>query len=150
MLMERHILEQITSLNQHIPIIIITGRIDAETAVECMKSGAFDYIVKPVDENRLIASVKKSLQYGELHQENQALKQQLREGSLKNPEAFSNIITNSPKMLHLFNYVESIAKTSEPVLDSGGNRNGQRIDCQGHSSVQRQHGRICRNQCRRP
>jgi DNA-binding NtrC family response regulator len=121
------ILEQIVNQNQHIPIIIITGRIDAETAVECMKSGAYDYIVKPVDENRLIASVKKSLQYGELHQENQALKEQLREGSLKHPEAFKNIITNSPKMLLLFNYIESTAETSEPVLVRGETGTGKEL-----------------------
>lgn len=121
------ILEQITSLYQQIPVIIITGRIDAQTAVECMKSGAFDYIVKPVDENRLIASVKKSLQYGELRQENQALKEQLREGSLKHPEAFTNIITNSPKMLLLFKYIESTAKTPEPVLVRGETGTGKEL-----------------------
>ena len=121
------ILEQITSQNQRIPVIIITGRIDAQTAVECMKSGAFDYIVKPVDENRLIASVKKSLQYSELHQENQALKEQLRKGSLKHPEAFTNIITNSPKMLLLFNYIESTAKTPEPVLIRGETGTGKEL-----------------------
>ncbi|MGB3224294.1 MAG: sigma-54 dependent transcriptional regulator [Desulforhopalus sp.] len=121
------ILDQITSQNFHIPVIIITGRIDAETAVECMKSGAFDYIVKPVDENRLIASVKKSLQFGELHQENQALKEQLREGSLKKPEAFSGIITNSPKMMLLFKYIESTANTPEPVLIRGETGTGKEL-----------------------
>ncbi|MCP4343030.1 MAG: sigma-54-dependent Fis family transcriptional regulator [Desulfobulbaceae bacterium] len=120
------ILEQIASQNQHIPVIIITGRIDAQTAVECMKSGAFDYIVKPVDENHLIASVKKSLQYSELHQENLALKKQLQEGS-KRPEAFKNIITNSPKMQLLFKYIESTAKTSEPVLVRGDTGTGKEL-----------------------
>jgi DNA-binding NtrC family response regulator len=120
------ILEQITNQNQNIPVIIITGRIDAQTAVECMKSGAFDYIVKPVDENRLIASVKKSLQYGELRQENQTLKEQLREGG-HHPEAFKNIITNSPKMLLLFNYIESTAKTPEPVLIRGETGTGKEL-----------------------
>ncbi len=124
------ILEQITNQNPHIPVIIITGRIDAETAVECMKTGAFDYIVKPVDDNRLIASVKKSIQYGALRQENQALKEQLREGSLKHPEAFSKIITNSPKMLLLFNYIESTAKTTEPVLIRGETGTGKELIAQ--------------------
>jgi DNA-binding NtrC family response regulator len=59
------ILDQLTGRHPEIPIIIITGRIDAETAVNCMKTGAFDYIVKPVDENRLLASVRKSLRFGE-------------------------------------------------------------------------------------
>ncbi len=121
------ILEQITTQNEQVPIIIITGRIDAETAVECMKSGAFDYIVKPVDENRLIASVKKSLQYGKLRQENQSLKEQLRGSSLKHPEAFQNIIANSSKMLSLFNYIESTAKTSEPVLVRGETGTGKEL-----------------------
>ena len=120
-------MDQLTCQYPHIPIIIITGRIDAETAVNCMKSGAFDYIVKPVDENRLIGSVKKSLQYGELHQENLALKEQIREGSLKYPEAFDGIITNSAKMMLLFSYVESIATTSQPVLIRGETGTGKEL-----------------------
>lgn len=121
------ILEQISSFKPHIPIIIITGRIDAETAVDCMKSGAFDYIVKPVDENRLIASVKKSIQYCELQQENLELKEQLRAGSLQHPEAFNKIITNSPKMLLLFSYIESIAQTSQAVLIKGETGTGKEL-----------------------
>lgn len=53
------ILEEITTSSPSTPVIIITGRIDTDTAVDCMKSGAFDYIVKPVEENRLLSSVKK-------------------------------------------------------------------------------------------
>jgi DNA-binding NtrC family response regulator len=121
------ILERITGQYPQVPVIIITGRIDAETAVECMKSGAFDYIVKPVDENRLLASVRKSLQYSELHQENLILKEQLRHGSLKNPEAFADFVTNSPKMLLLFGYCESIAQTSQPVLVGGETGTGKEL-----------------------
>jgi DNA-binding NtrC family response regulator len=121
------ILDQITGQYPQIPVIIITGRIDAETAVSCMKSGAFDYIVKPVEENRLIASVRKSLQYSELQEENLVLKEQLRQGTLKNPEVFTEIITNSPKMLLLFGYVESIAKTSQPVLIRGETGTGKEL-----------------------
>ena len=121
------ILDQITSQNPQIPIIIITGRIDAETAVECMKSGTFDYIVKPVDENRLIASVKKSLQHGALRQKNLTLKEQPSDSSLQHPEAFKSIITNSSKMLLLFNYVESTAQTSEPVLVRGETGTGKEL-----------------------
>ena len=121
------ILDQITGLYPHIPIIIITGRIDTDTAVLCMKSGAFDYIVKPVDENRLIASVNKSLQYSELHHENLSLKEQLRQNRLSNPEAFVDIITNSPKMMTIFGYIESIANTTEPVLIRGETGTGKEL-----------------------
>jgi len=121
------LLDQITGRYPHVPVIIITGRIDAETAVECMKSGAFDYIVKPVEENRLLASVKKSLQYSELHQENLHLKEQLRQGSLKIPEAFAEIITTSPKILLLFGYRESVAPTFQPVPIRGETGTGKEL-----------------------
>lgn len=121
------ILEKITSQFPPIPVIIITGRIDAETAVDCMKLGAFDYIVKPVDENRLIATVRKSLQFNELHQENQALKEQILEGNLKRPEIFREIKTNSAKMFMIFSYAESIAKTSHPVLVRGETGTGKEL-----------------------
>lgn len=121
------ILEQIHTLGLQIPVIIITGRIDAETAVDCMKSGAFDYIVKPVEENRLIASVKKSVQFGALSRENRALKEQLRENKLQHPEAFSEIVTNSAKMLQLFEYIESIANSPEPVLVRGETGTGKEL-----------------------
>lgn len=121
------ILEKITSQFPTIPVIIITGRIDAETAVDCMKSGAFDYIVKPVDENRLIATIRKSLQFNELHQENQALREHLLEGNLKHPEVFKDIKTTSAKMMMLFSYAESIAKTSQPVLVRGETGTGKEL-----------------------
>lgn len=121
------ILEQITTHFPEIQVIVITGRIDTDTAVECVKLGAFDYIVKPVDGNRLLASVQKTLQFSELHQENQALTEKLREGKLKNPGAFAEMITNSPKMLLLFNYAESIAQTSHPVLIRGETGTGKEL-----------------------
>lgn len=121
------ILDKISVQFPEIPIIIITGRIDTDTAVECMKSGAFDYIVKPVDENRLLASVKKALQFSELHHENQVLNEKLRDGGLRQPEAFAEMVTISPAMLVLFNYAESIAKTSQPVLVRGETGTGKEL-----------------------
>jgi len=134
------ILDQLTGQYPQIPVIIITGRIDAETAVSCMKSGAFDYIVKPVDENRLVASVRKSLQYSELQDENLVLKEQLRQGALKYPEAFAEIITCSPKMLLLFGYIESIAKTSQPVLISGETGTGKELIARAIHRLSDTHG----------
>lgn len=121
------ILEQITSQYATIPIIIITGRIDAETAVLCMKSGAYDYIVKPVDEHRLVACVRKSLQYSELRHDDLALKEQLRDTGLEHPEAFADIITSSAKMRSIFGYIESIAYSSEPVLIRGETGTGKEL-----------------------
>lgn len=121
------ILDQIQKHLPETPVIIITGRIDAETAVNCMKSGAFDYIVKPVDENRLVASVKKSLLYSELHRENLALKDKLKRQDQKRPLAFKEIISQSPKMEALFAYAISVASTRHPVLIRGETGTGKEL-----------------------
>jgi DNA-binding NtrC family response regulator len=113
------LLHRISSEFPHIPIIIVTGTIDVDTAVRCMRSGAFDYIVKPVEESRLIAAIHQALKFNELHRENQALRDHLFEDRLEHPEHFEAIVTNSPTMLKLFRYIESVAPTTQPVLIRG-------------------------------
>ncbi len=129
------ILGRLTENHPDIPVIIITGRIDTDTAVDCMKSGAYDYIVKPVEENRLLATVARAQQYAELHQENVALNDRLRQGELKHPQAFAPMVTTSPKMFLLFNYAESIAPTSHPVLLRGETGTGKELMAQAIHQV---------------
>ncbi len=102
-----------------IPVIVVTGKTKVEVAVNCMKSGAFDYISKPIDKGRLISAVKRALEIRELKRENDALKKHFMSETLDHPEAFSHIITKNRKMLSIFQYVESIAKTRHPVLITG-------------------------------
>lgn len=116
------IIEQLTCHYPRIPVIVITGRIDAETAVDCMKSGAHDYIVKPVEEERLLLAVRKGLQATAQH-----LEQQPPLDSLANPEAFAEIITASPKMYSIFAYIESIGTTGQPVLIKGETGTGKEL-----------------------
>jgi len=102
-----------------IPIIIITGSNDVETAVECMKSGAFDYMVKPVEKSRLISGVKRAIELRELQRENRLLKARVLSGEMEHPEVFSEIITDSEAMRSIFQYIEAISNTSQPVLITG-------------------------------
>jgi len=102
-----------------IPVIIVTGNIDVETTVRCIKAGAFDYIVKPVEADRLITAVNRALSFQELKRENQSLRRHMLRNDLDHPEVFDHIITSNQKMLTIFQYVESIATTSQPVLVSG-------------------------------
>ncbi len=102
-----------------IPVIIVTGTVDVDMAVSCMKAGAFDYVVKPVEEDRLLAAVNRAIAFRELKRENFALKQHILSETLEQPEAFQEIITNNTKMLSIFQYIESIARTSQPVLIRG-------------------------------
>ncbi len=113
------LLEKINQNFPEIPIIIVTGEIDVETAVRCMKTGAFDYLLKPVDEGRLITSVNRAISHRELIQENIALKQHILKDTLEKPDAFDEIITNNKKMYSIFQYIESIAPSRQAVLITG-------------------------------
>jgi len=102
-----------------IPVIIVTGASDIDTAVQCIKKGAFDYLVKPVDAERLITSVHQARSFNELQRENFSLKNHILTDEIENREAFSEIITGNRKMLSIFKYIESIAGTSQAVLITG-------------------------------
>ncbi len=129
------LLPQILAILPEVPVIVITGTIDVETAVRCMKAGAFDYIVKPVDNNRLFTAISQALKFQQLHQENEALRQHLLDDDLAHPEAFSHIITQSSKMLTLFRYCESIAGTEQPVLVRGETGSGKELMAQAIHSL---------------
>ena len=100
-------------------IIIITAINDVENAVECMKLGAFDYLVKPIDEERLLSPIKRGLHFANVRNENLRLRESLFKDTLEFPETFSPIITNSNRMKSIFKYIEAIARTNLPVLVTG-------------------------------
>lgn len=100
-------------------VIIITGDSEVSMAVKCMKSGAFDYLVKPVENSKMLATVKRAIEIQELKRENRVLKEHLFTKELENPEAFSEIITRNEKMRSIHLYVEAIAKTAQTVLITG-------------------------------
>lgn len=109
------------------PVIVITAINDVESAVFCMREGAFDYIVKPVDDTRLVTSIRRVLDLTEIRSENEMLKQSLLRTKLENPEMFTDIVTNSPNIESIFRYIEAIAKTSLPVLISGETGTGKEL-----------------------
>jgi len=110
-----------------VPVIVVTGVVDIDTAVRCMKSGAFDYIVKPIEEDRLLAAVRRGVAFRELERENLALKRHMLSDTLEHPAVFSDIVTNNKHMLSVFKYVESIAGSSAPVLITGETGTGKEL-----------------------
>jgi len=102
-----------------IRIIVITGIDEIETAVDIIKAGASDYLVKPVKDARLVTTIRNEIEMREMQSENALLKQYLLSDELQHPEAFTGIITNSDSMRSIFQYVEAIARTSMPVLITG-------------------------------
>lgn len=102
-----------------IPVIILTGIDEVDKAVACMKQGALDYMVKPVEKSRLVSGVKRAIEIMELRDENKLLKEHMLSGVLQNSEAFLRIVTKNSRMFSIFQYVESIAKSNQPVLVTG-------------------------------
>ncbi|MBU2511339.1 sigma-54 dependent transcriptional regulator [bacterium] len=115
----QELLETITEDYPEIPVIIFTGTMDVDTAVHCMKKGAFYYLVKPVEAERLVTTVKKASEFRELQRENSSLKNYLFNEELKNSDAFRDIITNNRNMFSVFRYIDSIARSSQVVLITG-------------------------------
>ena len=102
-----------------VPVIIVTSTEEVETVVKCIKLGAIDYVVKPVDQYRLSKTVKSTLALQELCEENRVPYESIKSAMSPNSPAFASIVTNNSQMLALFRYVESIARSPEPVLITG-------------------------------
>jgi len=129
------LLQRITADYPQIPVIVMTAMGDVETAVNCMRAGAFDFLTKPVDPNRLVASVRKALQVSELGNQNRILRDYLLADRLRNPDAFAGIVTNSKKMRAIFQYIEAIASSRQPVLITGETGVGKELLARAVHSV---------------
>jgi two-component system, NtrC family, response regulator HydG len=121
------------------PVIVMTAVNELNTAVECMKKGAFDYLVKPVEKDRFVYSIKRGLEVRGLNHEVSSLKQYLLTDQLRYGDAFSPIVTSSKKMRGVFQYTEAIAATEQPVLITGETGVGKELIAKAvHDSSRRQ------------
>ncbi len=110
-----------------IPVVILTASDDSETVVECMKAGAYDYLVKPVDDSRLLTIIRNGVQLQEMRQERRYLRESLSGKPLKNPSLFDSIVTINEKMHGNFQYAEAISVTGFPVLITGETGTGKQL-----------------------
>lgn len=113
------VLEAAKKLKPEIPIVMISGHGDLDTAVNTMRMGAFDYISKPPDLNRLLNTVRIALDRKELIVENTRLKKKVS----KNYE----MIGDSPAIDKIKNMIEKVAPTDARVLITGPNGTGKEL-----------------------
>ncbi len=123
----RELLPRMAAQFPQTPIIIVTGANHVEAAVECIKQGAYDYFVKTVERERLIAGVKRAIAMYELQRERDLLRDGLLQDTLRHPEAFSSFITVAPGVRSMFRYIESVAPTARPVLVTGESGVGKEL-----------------------
>lgn len=110
-----------------IPVVIITANSDIEMAVECLKLGAHDYLVKPINMNTFGSALRNALEICSLRNEVMTLKGVSFARGLKNPEYFAEIISENAVMTGLFQYIESIAPSREPALILGETGSGKEL-----------------------
>lgn len=113
------VLQEIKKMNEDVPVVMISGHGDLETAVDSMKKGAFDYISKPPDLNRLLNTVRIALDSGKLKKENKRLK--------KKVSKEFQMIGDSKAITNIKNVIEKVAPTEARVLVTGPNGTGKEL-----------------------
>jgi len=134
------VLEAATKIKPEIPFIMISGHGDLDTAVNTMRMGAFDYISKPPDLNRLLTTVRNALDRKELVVENKKLKKKVS----KNYE----MIGESNEITLIKDMIEKVAPTDARVLITGPNGTGKELVAHWvHEKSQRSSGAFIEVNC---
>jgi two-component system nitrogen regulation response regulator NtrX len=113
------VLEKVQSLQTDTPVVMISGHGNIETAVEAVKKGAFDFISKPLDLNRLLVTLRNALDKSTLVTETKVLKKKLSKNS--------EMIGDSDAILKIKKMIDRVAPTDARILITGGNGTGKEL-----------------------
>jgi two-component system, NtrC family, response regulator len=116
------LLEHIKAKDRELPVIMMTAHGTVDKAVEAMQKGAYSYILKPFDNDRLILYVNKAIEMFRVVKENRRLRNQV-----ESQYRFDNIIGKSRAMQDLFETIRKVAPASATVLIEGENGTGKEL-----------------------
>lgn len=136
-------LDQIKVFNPVIPVIIMTAFSSVETAVQALKKGAYDYLTKPLDFDKLKLTIERAMEHTQLKEENRLLKENLGKHFDR-----QNIIGNSAAMSKLLQTVAQVAPSEATVLISGESGTGKELIAGAiHFNSQRKQGPFVKMNC---
>jgi two-component system nitrogen regulation response regulator NtrX len=113
------VLETMLKKNPELPIVIISGHGTIETAVEATKKGAFDFLSKPLDRDRLLVTVRNALEQRKLAVEYKQMKEKV--------EGKEKILGESPKIKEILEIIQRVGPTESRVLITGENGTGKEL-----------------------
>jgi len=116
------LMERIQALDPELPVIMMTAYGTVEKAVEAMEKGAFSYILKPFDNDRMILYAKKACALYRVIKENRRLK-----SDMAHRYGFGNIIGKSKAMRQVFEMIEKVATTAATILIEGESGTGKEL-----------------------
>lgn len=120
------LLTQSLSIKPESVFLMISGHADIETAVSCLKNGAYDFISKPIDINRLITSVKNALEKKDLQNTKNSLIKENTQLKKKVSKKYQ-MIGESPALKNIQNMIEKVALSDARVLITGSNGSGKEL-----------------------
>lgn len=115
------VLEKLNAHDDALPVVMISGHGTIDTAVEAIKKGAFDFIAKPPDLNRILVTLRNALDRGRLVEETRSLRQKVQ----KAKAGEGRMVGTSPAMEAIREMVEKVAPSEARVLITGGNGAGK-------------------------
>ena len=121
------LLEHIRENYPELPVIIISGMNQIETAIRCVRAGAEDFYVKTDERERIITGIQKVLKQVRLQQEIRQLSATILDSDPATDPAFSGIVSKNIKMNSIFNYLKAVAGSMEPILITGESGTGKEL-----------------------
>lgn len=141
------LLKQSLALKPETTFIMISGHADIDTAVGCLREGAYDFISKPIDINRLITSVKNALDKGNLQKANTNLKQENSQLKKKVNKKYQ-MVGQSPALKKIQEIIDKVAVSDARVLVTGPNGAGKELVAHAiHSQSERSRGPMIEVNC---
>lgn len=141
------LLKQSLALKPESTFIMISGHADIDTAVGCLREGAYDFISKPIDINRLITSVKNALDKDNLKKANSSLKQENSQLKKKVNKKYQ-MIGQSPALKKIQEIIDKVAVSDARVLVTGPNGAGKELVAHAiHSQSERSRGPMIEVNC---
>ena len=131
-------LERILSIDPSAVVVLITAYGDVQMAVKAIKAGATDFVLKPWENEKLLATIYSAMRLRETKMEVAELRTRQKELSKKLNERFSDIIGESPAMIKVFDTIERVAATDANILILGENGTGKELIARAiHQNSQR-------------